>query len=70
MAGDAPELGQAILAGILTPILGALKADDAPERIPTPTPPTIERPGLIAGISSGTLLLLGVGAFLLFKLAK
>lgn len=66
MAGTATETGQTTGADVLIALIGAL-SDGPAEREPTPTPPTIARPVLIAGMSLTTVLLLGIGGLLLFK---
>lgn len=68
MAGAAPEVGQQILAGILTPILGALTGG-TPAREATPVAPGIARPQLIMGLPITTVVLLAIGAVVLFKVA-
>lgn len=70
MAGAAPDLGEAIFLGALAPIFAAITGDQTPTQVPIPQAPSIARSGLIAGISTGTLLVLGLGALVLFKLAK
>lgn len=70
MAGEAPDLGDAVLAGILAPILAALGGDSTPTQAPIPVAPSIARPALIFGLPAMTFALLAGGAFLLFKLAK
>ena len=68
MAGAAPDLGEVLLAG-LAGIFGALTTSDQPRQEPIPVAPTITRPpGL--GISTNTLILIGVGAFVLVQLLK
>ena len=71
MAGTAVDTGQAILTGALTGILNALGGGDDDIREPLPAPVTQpQRMGLIAGMSVGTIALLAVGAYAIFKLAK
>ena len=75
MAGTAADLGQATLAGALTGILSALGGSSAgdPAIAPVPiAPPQPQRvgAGMIAGVSVGTLALVGVAILLFVKLAK
>lgn len=69
MAGTATELGQQVLAGVLTPILSAL-GGGTPAREPTPTAPSIARPALVFGLPIATVALLAIGGLVLFKLVK
>lgn len=69
MAGAASDLGQTVLSGALVGILGALTADQRPVQQPVPVAPSIERPAGL-GIPTSTLLLAGVGIFVVVQLLK
>jgi hypothetical protein len=71
MSGAAYEVGQGALVGALTGILGALDTGAGePTREPTPTPPSLARPTMILGLPIATVVLLGLGTFLVMRLAK
>jgi len=78
MSGAAYDTGDAILYGLGTGILAALGSQEAPtaevvSREPlgaAPTPAPRPTGTLIAGMSIGTLALLGLGIYAIVKLAK
>ena len=69
MAGEVPDTGEGILIGALTGILSALTGAKQPVQAPIPVAPSIARPTVL-GLPLPTLLLVGVGAFVVLKLLK
>lgn len=71
MPGTAVNTGEQVFWGALAGILGALDGSEAPVRDPLPSTTTQpQRMGMIAGMSIGTIALIGLGVFAIVKLSK
>lgn len=66
MAGEAPDVGD-VLLGAVGGIFTALAGGTPPVQKPIPVAPSIARPG---ALPTSTLILIGIGAFVLVQLMK